>query len=66
MPGKYCTVEEKAQIIAWRQENVPIQTKCECTGRAKSTIMKVLSLASGLAYNFVPVHKYRGGRQKKT
>ena len=26
----------------------------------------VLSLASGLAYNVVPVHKYKGGRQRKT
>ena len=26
--------------------------------------MKVLSLASGLAYIVVPVHKYGGGRQK--
>ena len=46
--------------------NVPIKTIFERTGRAKSTIMKVLSLASGLAYNVVPVQKYGGGRQKKT
>ena len=28
--------------------------------------MKELSLASGLAYNVVPVNKYGGGRQKET
>ena len=66
MHGKYCTGEEKARIIAWRQETVPIKTICERTGRAKSTFMKVLFLASGLAYNVVPVHKYGCGRQKKT
>ena len=65
MPGKYCTGEEKARIIAWMQENIPIKTICKRTGRAKSTIMKVLSWASGLAYNVVPVHNYVGGRQKK-
>ena len=62
MHGKYCTGEEKARIIAWRQDNVPIKSIFECTGRAKSTIMKVLSLASGLAYTVVSVHKYGGGR----
>ena len=66
MPGKYCTGKEKARINAWRQDNVPIRTICERTGRAKSIIMKVISLASGLACNVFPVHKYGGGRQKKT
>ena len=65
MPGKYCTGMEKARIIAWRQDNVPIRTICERTGRATSIIMKVISLASGLACNVVPVHKYGGGRKKK-
>ena len=29
MPGKYTSDEEKARILAWRQQNVPIKVICE-------------------------------------
>ena len=66
MPGKHCNGQEKTQIIAWRQENVTIKTICERSGRAKSTIMKVLASSSGLKPNVIPVHKFKDGSPKKT
>ena len=62
MPGNYCNGEEKARIITWRQENIKIKTMCDRTGRAKSTIMKVLAASSELEPNFI----HGGGMQKKT
>ena len=37
MPGKYTSGEEKARILAWRQEKVPIRVMCEQSGRGKQT-----------------------------
>lgn len=48
MPGKYYLRDERVRIIAWRQDHVSIKTICERTGRAKSTVMKILSAARGL------------------
>lgn len=66
MPGKYTSGEEKARILAWRQENVPIKVISERSGRAKSTIMKLLASGKGLPSNAIPNHKYGGGRRRKT
>ena len=66
MPGKYTSSEEKARILAWRQEKVPIKEICARSGRAKSTIMKLLASSKGLPVNTVPKHKFGGGRRKKT
>ena len=44
MPGKYTSDEEKACIIAWRQEKMPIKVICERSGRGKATIMRLLAL----------------------
>lgn len=66
MPGKYCSGEEKVRIIAWRQEHVPIKTISQRSGRSKPTVMRILAAASGLPPNTVPMHKYGGGRRKKT
>ena len=66
MPGKYTSDEEKACILAWRQENVPIKVICERSGRGKATIMKLLAAVKDLLKNTVPKHKFGGGRKKKT
>ena len=66
MPGKYTSSEEKARILAWRQEKVSIKEICVCSGRAKSTVMKLLASAKGLPPNKVPKHSFGGGRNKKT
>ena len=66
MPGKYTSDEEKARILAWRQENVPIKVICEWSGRGKPTIMSLLAAAKDLPNNTVPKHKFGGGRKKKT
>ena len=66
MPGKYISDEEKAQILAWRQENVPIKVICERSGRGKGTVMRILAAAKELPCNTVPKHKFGGGRRRKT
>ena len=55
MPGKYTTNEEKARILAWRQENVSIKLICERTGRGRVTIMRILAAAKDLQRNTVPL-----------
>ena len=40
MPGKYTSSEEKARILAWRQEKVSIKEICARSRRTKSTVMK--------------------------
>ena len=66
MPGKYTSSEEKARILAWRQEKVSIKEICARSRRAKSTVMKLLASAKGLPPNKVPKHRFGGGRKKKT
>jgi hypothetical protein len=66
MPEKYCSDEEKARILAWMQEYVPIKIICECTGIAKSTILKLIAIARRLPPNVVPKDKFCVGRQGKT
>ena len=66
MPEKYTNDEEKARILAWRQENVPIMVICERSGRGKATIMRLLAVAKYFPNNTVPKHKFGGGRKKKT
>ena len=66
MPGKYTSSEEKARILAWRQEKVSIKEICARSRRAKSTAMKLLASAKGLPPNKVPKHRFGGGRKKKT
>ena len=66
MPGKYTSDEEKARILAWRQENVPIKVICKRSGRGKATIMRILAAAKELPCNKVPKHKFGGGRRRKT
>ena len=57
MPGKYTSSEEKARILAWRQEKVSIKEICARSRRAKSTVMKLLASAKGLPFNKVPKHR---------
>ena len=66
MPGKYTSSEEKARILAWRQEKVSIKEICARSRRAKSTVMKLLASAKGLPPNKVPKHRFGGGQKKKT
>ena len=65
MPGKYTSSEEKARILAWWQEKVPIKEICARSGRAKSTKMKLLASSKGLPVNTVPKHKFVGGQEKR-
>ena len=62
MPGKYTSDEEKAHILAWRQERVLIKVICEQSGRGKATIMRLLAAPRELPNNTVP--KFGGGRRK--
>ena len=64
MPGKHTSDEEKARILAWRQENVPIKVICERSGRGKATVMTILAAAKELPCNMVPKHKFDGGKRK--
>ena len=41
MLGKYTSDEEKACILAQRQEKMPIKVICEWSGRGKATIMRL-------------------------
>ena len=66
MPEKYTSNEEKARILAWRQENLPMKIICERSGRGKATIMRLLAAAEDLPNNTVPKHKFGAGRKKKT
>ena len=42
MPRKYTSDEEKANILVWRQEKMPIKVMCEQSGRGKATITRFL------------------------
>ena len=66
MPGKYTSSEERARILAWRQEKVSVKEICARSGRAKLTVMKLLASAKGLPLNKVPKHRFGGGQKKKT
>ena len=66
MPGKYTSSEEKAKDLARRQEKVSLKEMCARSGRAKSTVMKLLASAVRLPPNKVPKHRFGGGRKKKT
>ena len=66
MPGKYTSDEEKAHILAWRQEKMPIKVISEWSGRGKATIMRLLAAAKELPNNTVPKHKFSEGRRRKT
>ena len=65
MPEKYTTSEEKARILAWRQEDVSIKLICERMGRGRANIMRILAPAKHLPRNTVPNHKLGGGRKKR-
>ena len=65
MPGKYTSDQEKAWILAWRQENMPIKVICKHSGRGKATIRRILAAAIELPCNTVPKHKFGGGRKRK-
>lgn len=47
------TQKEKAHILAWRRENVPIKGICWLTGFAKSRVMALLALAHSLFANVI-------------
>ena len=66
MFGKYTSDEEKAHILTWKQEKMPIKVICEQRGRGKATIMRLLAAAKELPNNTVPKHKFFGGRRRKT
>ena len=66
MPRKYTSDEEKAHILAWRQEKMPIKVICEWSERGKATIMTLLAAAKELLNNTVPKHKFDGGKRRKT
>ena len=66
MPGKYTSDEEKARILAWRQENLPIKITYERSGRGKAAVMRLLAAAKDLPNSTAPKHKFGGGRKKKT
>ena len=66
MPGKHTSSEEKAKLLALRQEKVFIKEICARSGRAKSTVVKFLASAKGLPSNKVPQHRFGGGHKKKT
>ena len=65
MPRKYTSDKEKAWILAWRQENVPIKVICECSERGKVTIMRIVAAAKELPSSTVPKYKFGGGGKKK-
>jgi len=65
MPEKYTTSEEKARILTWRQEDVSIKLICECMGKGRENIMRILAPEKHLCRNTVPNHKFGGGRKKR-
>ena len=66
MPGIHSNNDEKVRILAWTKKKVPIKIKGKRKRRARSTIMKLLSLAKALPSNAVLKHKFGGGRRRKT
>ena len=65
MPGKYTSDEEKAHILAWRQEKMLIKVICEQSGRGKTNIMRLLAAAKELPNNTVPKHKHNQRKEEK-
>ena len=66
MPGKYTSDEEKARILAWRQEKVPIKFIRERSERGKATMMRLSAGDKELPNNTFPKHKFGGERRRKT
>ena len=63
MPGKHISDDEKARILAWRQEKFPVKTICEGSGRTKIIVMKLKADAKDLSSTEVPKHKF--GEEKR-
>ena len=66
MSGKYISDDEKAYILAWRQEKMLIKVICKQSGRGKATIMRLLAAAKELPNNTVLKHKFGGVKRRKT
>ena len=54
MPEKYTSDEEKAHVLAWRQEKMLIKVICEQSERGKPNIMRLLATAKELPNDTVP------------
>jgi transposase len=66
MPGLYLSKEEKARILAYREEGVFIKEIAKRLGRSKSTINKLISEVKDFPTNYIPCHKPIMGRPRKT
>jgi hypothetical protein len=66
MAPKYLTQEEKARILALREENVKITEISHRVRRCVRTILKVISDAKGFPPGYIPPRKPITGRKPKT
>lgn len=66
MVSKFLLKEEKAHILALREENVPVNEICVCLRWSKATIMKLFLLMKGHPVAYIPCHKQMMGNPKKT
>ncbi|KAG7159114.1 putative Transportin-3-like 2 [Homarus americanus] len=66
MGPRNLTDEEKARIMAWELDNVPLSEICRRTGRENFTIKRLVAAACGLPPNVIPPYKTYHGRPRKT
>lgn len=66
MVGQFLSTEEKARILALREENVTIKEICRRLKRSKATVMRLLAAAKDQPTGHVPCHKPMTGRPRKT
>lgn len=66
MVGITTTVEERARVVALREEGVKINEISARTSRSKATVKRILAASKHLGDSQVPPPKPRPGRNKKT
>jgi len=66
MGPKNLTDQEKARILAFHEENVPVKEICRRTGKGKTAVYSLISRAKNLPPNEVPPRQSVPGRPRKT
>jgi transposase len=59
---KKLTIEDKARVVSWREEGVPVAVIADRLGRHRSSIKRLLAKARALPPRSIPARKKGSGR----
>ena len=66
MAPKHLSFVEKVHIMTLREEKVSVLNICECMGRSRRSILRVLAAEKKLTRGEMPKREVGSGRPKKT